>query len=55
MKKQFTEEDIYQIEDDFLKLAHKQYHDSRRMFFRLLVTVLLILFVGALIGLILAK
>lgn len=55
MKKEFTEEEIYQIEEDFRKLANKQYQDSRRMFFRLVVIVLGILFVGFILGIILSK
>lgn len=52
---EFDEEEIFKIEEDFRKLAHKQYRDSRRFFFRLVMIVLGILFVGFLIGLIMSK
>ena len=53
--KEFTEEEIFKIEEDFRKLAHKQYQDSRRFFFRIVMIVLGILFVGFLIGLVVSK
>lgn len=52
---EFDEEEIFKIEEDFRKLAHKQYQDSRRFFFRLVMIVLGILFAGFLIGLIVSK
>lgn len=52
---EFDEEEIFKIEEDFRKLAHKQYQDSRRLFFWLLLIFLGLLFVGALIGLILSQ
>jgi hypothetical protein len=55
MKKEFTEEEVYRIEQDFKNLAHKQYEDSRRLFFRIVLIVLGILFAGFLLGLFVSK
>ena len=52
---EFDETEIFKIEEDFRKLAHKQYQDSRRFLFRVVMIVLGILFVGFLVGLIVSQ
>lgn len=55
MKKEFTEEEIYSIDQQFRDRIKEQEAESRRKFFLLLIITLGLLMTGAVIGLILSK
>lgn len=55
MKKEFTEQEIYDTEKEFKDFVYKQYRRERIFFFKLLVTVLGLIALGFLVCLILMK
>lgn len=55
MKKEFTEEEIYQVDKDFADFYHNQVRRERKFFFKLLAAVLGLLAIGFLACLILMK